>query len=204
MGMRRYRISYRVFHSISHKLSERKANESDIALKTRREIPYLPATIVSRATMYAATTYYFDHYANILLTRISRLQLDISLRSLLNCRVHSWVVEEKFNISARLCLILYLLSAFLSLSDNEIKEKGKGHFVTLTEVRRHLIDCISGQTSSAQARFSWWVLAWARFPQRNKATKWQFEWLNAETSVLHDNSEPSSTNGNVKLQHYGS
>ena len=54
MGTRRFGISLREFSSTSHKW--------DIELNTRREIPYLQATM-----------YYFVYYINILLTRRNRL-----------------------------------------------------------------------------------------------------------------------------------
>ena len=122
------------------------ANKSDTELNTRSRISYLPATIVSGATMYAATTYYFVHYANILLTRISRLQLDICAHS----RAY----------------VSFSMSAFLSN-----QREGQGSFRDAYW---------SKQASNWLHLWTNLVLAWAPFPQRNKATKWQFEWLNAE------------------------
>ena len=121
------------------------ANESDTELNTR-EVPYLPATIVSRATKYTASTYYFVHYANILLTRKSRLQFDIC--------AHSRAYE------------LFSMSAFLSN-----QREGQGSFRDAYW---------SKQVSNWLHLWTNLVLAWAPFSRRNKATKWQFDWLNVE------------------------
>ena len=70
MGARRYGISLRVLNSVSH----------DIELNTRKEIPYLQATM-----------YYFVYYINILLTRRSPLNSSFKKRT----RCHSFMALNR-------------------------------------------------------------------------------------------------------------
>ena len=136
------------------------ANESDTELNTRSQISYLPATIVSGATMYAATTYYFVHYANI--TNKDKSTSTRYLCSLVSCRVQD---SRRNSISPR-AYVLFSMSAFLSN-----QREGQGSFRDAYW---------SKQASNWLHLWTNLVLTWAPFSQRNKAIKWQFDWLNVE------------------------